>query len=284
MRPRRLIAALVVIVALPAAGPATAGADPGDLWTYGTAGTADTQQPLMAGTNPSIAPLTTGGYEIAAQASNGAVLTAGNDGAGALPLGMAAGTSPAIAPLPNGSWQLAFQANTTQLWTAGGAGVRNWRLGMMAHTSPTITGLASGGYGVAFQAKPPPPAPVVSTPVASPVPLPAPAPVHSRRRALRIEVKLSWTWNRAHTRLTRLALGRHPRGTVIRLRCRGRGCPSAHARTARAATLRRLEHSLRGSGYRAGDRIFLTLTAARYSAERVEIWIRSGTLPAVRLL
>jgi hypothetical protein len=150
-RPRNPIPGLLAAAALLLALPGAAVASDGDLWTYGTAGTADQQQAVMAGTSPSIAGLTTGGYEIAFQPPSGALTVTGDDGNQTLALGMAPGTNPAIAALPGGSWQTAFQANNNVLWTAGGADVKDWGLAMMPGTSPSITGLTGGGYETAFQ-------------------------------------------------------------------------------------------------------------------------------------
>jgi hypothetical protein len=151
---------------------------------------------------------------------------------------------------------------------------------MAPGTSPSIAGLAGGGYEVAFQAAPPPPAPVVSTPVATPVPQP-PA---SGPRRLRVKLTLKWTWNRSHTRLVKVMLGSHPHDTRLRVTCQGRGCPTRGTQTARLRRLKRLINALGGRRYRAGDRVLFTLTSARYRAERVQITIRTGTIPAVKLL
>ena len=41
-----------------------------------------------------------------------------------------------------------------------------------------------------------------------------------------------------------------------------------------------LVHSLDGQRYRAGDRLFITITAPGLLAERAEIWIRCGAITA----
>jgi hypothetical protein len=79
-------------------------------------------------------------------------------------------------------------------------------------------------------------------------------------------------------------LGSHPHDTTLRVKCKGRGCSTTRTQVARLRKLKRLITSLHGRRYRAGDRIFLTLTSARYSAERIQITIRKGTIPAVKLL
>jgi hypothetical protein len=119
----------------------------------------------------------------------------------------------------------------------------------------------------------------VVTPVATPVPTAPPG-----KNRLRVKLTLKWTWNHARTRLVKVTLGRHPHDTTLRVKCNGAGCPTRRARTARLRRLKGLVQSLEGGRYRAGDRILLTLTSARYSAERVQISIRTGTIPAVKLL
>ena len=223
----------------------------------------------MAGT-PAVAP-----------AAAGDLWMYGTSGTGDTGLGMAGGTSPSIAGLAHGGYEAAFQANTGILWVTGSAGTIDTGLGMAPGTSPGIAALAGGGYEVAFQAKPPPPAVVVAAPVTTTVPLPPP---RSGHRRLRIKVTISWTWNHAHTRLTRVRLGRRPHDTTLEVRCRGRGCPRARARVARSHGLKALVRSLSGARYHSGDRIFITLSAARYASERIEVTIRNGTEPAVKLL
>ena len=127
---------------------------------------------------------------------------------------------------------------------------------------------------------PPPPTPVATTPVPTPVPQPAPRP-----RSLRIKLMLSWTWNRAVTQLRKAAIGSFPSKTRLVVRCSGHGCP----RPARAAAtgrrrVRRLLRHLRGRGYRAGDKLLISLEAPGWRSERAQIVIRWGRLPKARLL
>jgi hypothetical protein len=89
-------------------------ANTGDLWTF-TASDPGSATPygLMAGTNPSVAPVAGLGsnHEIAFQANTGYLWTAGAGGQGATPYGTMAGTSPSINKYGN----IAFQANTGHL-------------------------------------------------------------------------------------------------------------------------------------------------------------------------
>ena len=74
-------------------------------WGYG----------MRAGTSPSIAALSTGGYEMAFQANTGSLWSVGSDQHGSWGYGMMAGTSPSIAALSTGGYEMAFQANTGSL-------------------------------------------------------------------------------------------------------------------------------------------------------------------------
>jgi hypothetical protein len=124
----------------------------GYLYTYSSPGVENTGEPMMGGTNPAIALLSNGTYEIAYQSSSGD-LTLFNSGVltnTGLP--MKSGTSPAIAA-SGSSYQVAYQASSGSMWTySPSTGAVNQSQGMLAGTSPSITALASGGYEMAFQA------------------------------------------------------------------------------------------------------------------------------------
>jgi hypothetical protein len=142
--------------------------------------------------------------------------------------------------------------------------------------------------GIPFTTTPTP------TPTPAPAPTPTPAPVvvyvptvvyvPAPRAPHHVKVKLtmSWTWNRGTTRLYRVVAGRAPKHASIDVVCRGRGCP----RKAQVASvhIRRLLKSLAGHSYAAGDRVFVTIRAPGEVAERVELWIRYGKEPRVKLL
>jgi Peptidase A4 family len=108
--------------------------------------------PVRAFTSPSIAELSTGGYESAYQSPGGVLELVGSAGNINTGLGMASGTSPSIAASPEGGYMVAFEANTGVLWLYGTEGTYDLGLGMMAGTSPAIAGLAGGGYEETFQA------------------------------------------------------------------------------------------------------------------------------------
>ena len=93
---RRALTLMCCGAGLAGAWPAAASADNGNLWLYGTAATGDTGQPVLGGTGPGIAGLTTGGYEATWQGPDGVLTTAGSNGSGRLGLAMAKASSPAI--------------------------------------------------------------------------------------------------------------------------------------------------------------------------------------------
>lgn len=131
-------------------------ANTGVLWTAGSGGKASTGAAMMEGTSPSIALLSTGGYEEAYQSGAGVLWVTGATGPINTGLNMSAGTSPGIAAAPGGGFEVAYQGNLGSLcvYTGpnGGGGI-SLNLGMMAGSSPSIAALADGGgYEIAFQA------------------------------------------------------------------------------------------------------------------------------------
>jgi hypothetical protein len=100
-----------------------------------------------ATSSPSIAGLSTGGWEVAYESypqNNVAVL--GSDGSAVEALGMTSPSmlvpaEPQISALAGGGYEVAFQANTGNLWTFGSAGTHSTVLGMNnSNTSPDIAG------------------------------------------------------------------------------------------------------------------------------------------------
>jgi hypothetical protein len=248
------------------------------LWTFGSADETDRDLGMASGTSPAIAQLATGGYETAFQANTTRLWTFGTVSQGDTGLGMAPGTSPSIAALQAGGYEVAAQMNDGNLWLYGSAGTLDTGLAMAPGTSPSIAGLTGGGYEVAFEAKPVPASPIVSTPI------PPPAPTATGKRALSVKVLIRWRWNHGHSRIVKFLVGRHPHDMTLRMRCLGRGCPTPRTRAARPGKLKSFVRAVLGTRYAVGDRLVLTLSAARYRTERAEITIRNSRKPAVRLL
>lgn len=92
-------------------------ANTGSLWTWTVNGAHDMRLGMMAGTSPSVAPLSgfASDHEIAFQANTSSLWTTGAFGQGDMRLGMMPGTSPSIA----GINRIAFTANTGRLWVTG---------------------------------------------------------------------------------------------------------------------------------------------------------------------
>jgi hypothetical protein len=67
--------------------------------------------------------------------------------------------------------------------------------------------------------------------------------------------------------------------------CRGHGCPR-HSKLSAVGHrgVHHLVRRLRGRRYRAGDRLFITLSAPGYRNERAQIRFRWGRKPRVRPL
>jgi hypothetical protein len=128
---------------------------------------------------------------------------------------------------------------------------------------------------------PAPPAPVVTVPVTTPVPTPPPG--TRRHPRVRVTIRISWTYDHAHTRIHRVRMSRLPRGARVTVRCTGRGCPLT-TRSAVAGHVGKLVTRLRGTTYRVGDRIFITITAPGRVAERAVVRIRNGRKPLAALL
>ena len=108
-------------------------------------------------------------------------------------------------------------------------------------------------------------------------------PVPRSHRAVRARFVISWHWSGATTLLRQITAANLPRRGRITVACRGPRCPrlGARAATTHAATLLR---RLSGRRLHAGDRMFITVTAPRRTAERIELDIRTGRRPAARLL
>jgi hypothetical protein len=123
-----------------------------------------------------------------------------------------------------------------------------------------------------------PPPTTVSTPVTVVLPLP------TGRRHVRVKITIGWTWNGGRTRLSRIRIGHVPARATVTVTCKGPGCPKPHTRRARGRRVKTLVAHLHGGRYRAGDRLFVTISAPGLIAERAEITIRNGELPRVRAL
>lgn len=79
---------------------------------------------MMAGTNPAIARLNSGGYVVAAQGSNGHLWVASSGYSTDLGLPVRAGTSPAITTYGGSGYEIAYQGSNGDLWGLRNGGQR----------------------------------------------------------------------------------------------------------------------------------------------------------------
>jgi hypothetical protein len=135
--------------------PMPGGGSPGgNLWLRNTSGSQlNTTAGMMAGTSPSVAALSGGGYEVAFQGNTGTLWLRDSSGTQInTTAGMDPGTSPSVTALSGGGYEVAFQSNANQLWLRDSSGTQaNTTAGMDPGSSPSVTGLSGGGYEVAFQ-------------------------------------------------------------------------------------------------------------------------------------
>jgi hypothetical protein len=193
-----------------------------------------------------------------------------------------------VAAQASGSYEIAFQASNGDLSEYDSDGnASNTGQTMTSGTGPSIAALSGGGYEIAYQAAPSPAQPVVTTPVTVTVPTPTPTPgSHPGKpseRRLKVRISIAWTWSHSRSRLGRMRVSDLPARGAVAISCRGRGCPR-HTLHAGKHELAHLLNSVRGTVYRAGDRIYVTVSAPGYRSERAVFTIRDGALPAVKLL
>ena len=102
--------------------------------------------------------------------------------------------------------------------------------------------------------------------------------------AIHAEFLISWHWQGRTTELRSITVRHLPRIATITVRCTGRGCPRLTDTRAGARRSGRLLRALGGRRLRAGDRLLITVTAARHRAERIRLTIRNNRVPLAALL
>lgn len=107
-----------------------------------------------------------------------------------------------------------------------------------------------------------------------------PRPAHG----LRARFAISWRWARTATELRTISASNLPHTARVVVSCSGRGCPSLPTGSFTAAAVSELLHQLRGTSYRPGDALLLTVTVPHRPAERVRLTIRGNARPEARLL
>jgi hypothetical protein len=113
---------------------------------------------------------------------------------------------------------------------------------------------------------------------------PQTTPVPRSRRAVHARFVISWSWNGKHTLLRSIAVHKLTRGARVAVRCLGRGCPRLKVEAAGSRHVGRLLRGLDGKRFRAGNRLRITVTAARRRPERIELDIRNSRQPRARLV
>jgi hypothetical protein len=109
-------------------------------------------------------------------------------------------------------------------------------------------------------------------------------PVPRGRGRVRARFKLSWRWNGTHTTLLSVRARNLPRTAAVSILCRGRGCGHAAIRARGARGVSRALRGLDGRRFRAGDRLYITVTAPARRAERILLRIRNGRIPTAQLI
>lgn len=110
------------------------------------------------------------------------------------------------------------------------------------------------------------------------VSLPAPK---RRNGAVRTRIAMGWRWNGARTTLTKLTFSKLARTATVTVSCVGRRCPFT-TRRSRARHVKRLERRLRGTTYRVGQRLQVTVSQPHLRSERGQVRFRRGRVPMVR--
>lgn len=147
---------------------------------------------------------------------------------------VAAGTSPGTA-LVNGGVDVFYPGAGGQMWAwtfLGGRGTNS----VLGTGEPVAAVPVPSGAGAPPTNLAPPPRP----------------------GRLRVRLVIHWRWDRRHTRLVGLRMLGLPRGTVVTVCCRGRGCPRRRWSATAAGRLRALRH-LTGAAFAPRDRLSITL-------------------------
>jgi hypothetical protein len=100
----------------------------------------------------------------------------------------------------------------------------------------------------------------------------------------RARFAISWRWARTVTELRMISASAVPPGARVAVSCTGKRCPSLPTATASGRSLGSLLRRLRGTRFRPGDALLITVTAPHRRVERIRLSIRRDARPRVRLL
>ncbi|HEX3975897.1 MAG TPA: hypothetical protein VHW96_06505 [Solirubrobacteraceae bacterium] len=113
---------------------------------------------------------------------------------------------------------------------------------------------------------------------------PQTTPNPSGHHALHARFVISWHWNGATTLLRAMRVTHLPRSARVTVHCAGKHCPRLGASANGPRRVAKMLRGLAGRHLRAGQSLFITVTAPRHTAERIVVRIRNGVKPSARLL
>jgi hypothetical protein len=103
-------------------------------------------------------------------------------------------------------------------------------------------------------------------------------------RALHARFVISWHWTGATTLLRSIRVTHLLRNARVAVHCAGKHCPRLRASARGPRKVAKMLHKLGGRRLRAGQSLLITITARRYTAERIRLQIRNGRVPLAKLL
>jgi hypothetical protein len=112
---------------------------------------------------------------------------------------------------------------------------------------------------------------------------PTVTPVPRSHRAVRARFVIHWRWSATVTDLISISAAHVPPSARVTVACAGRGCPRLPVRSASAGHLRALLRGLAHRRFRAGERLYLTVSAPGLRSERIAVRMRRGRIPAAWL-
>lgn len=113
---------------------------------------------------------------------------------------------------------------------------------------------------------------------------PQTTPRPSGRRALHAQFTISWRWSGATTLLRSIRVKHLLRGARVTVHCAGTHCPRLGFAARGPRKVAKKLRALSGRHLRAGQALFITVTAPHHTAERIVCKIRDGLKPRARLL
>ncbi len=113
---------------------------------------------------------------------------------------------------------------------------------------------------------------------------PQTTPAPSGRRALHARFVISWRWAGATTLLRSIRVTHLPRSARVAVHCAGKRCPRLRASAKGPHKVATMLRKLGGRRLRAGQALFITVTAPRHTPERIAVRIRNGVKPSARLV